>query len=144
MSLIKYDPLALRRRTLFNDFFTRGISQPIGNDQLISQPSVNIVEMPEQFKLELAVPGLSKEDIKMSLEKNQIEISAEKKEDKTTENSRFTRREFNFSSFKRNFLIPKTVDKNRIEASYENGILTVSLFKREEDIDHGVKTIDIA
>ncbi|MEL6988864.1 MAG: Hsp20/alpha crystallin family protein [Bacteroidota bacterium] len=144
MSLIKYDPFLLRKRNLFDDFFTRGISQTIGNDNILSLPAVNVIEKADKFELELAIPGLNKEDVKVNLDKDQIQIKAETKTEEVEEGVKFTRREFNYSHFSRNFILPKSVDKNRIDANYENGILKVTLNKREEEKDNGVKTIDIA
>jgi len=143
MSIIKYDPFALRRRNLFDDFFTKGISQTIGNDNLLSHPAVNVKEKSDKFELELAIPGLKREDIKVNLDKDQIQIKAEVKEE-TVEEGKFTRREFNYSHFSRNFILPKSVDKNNIEANYDHGILRVILNKREEEKDQGIRSIDIA
>ena len=143
MSLIKYDPFALRRRNIFDDFFTRGISQTIGNDNLLRHPAVNVIEKSDKFELELAIPGLHKENIQVHLEKDQIQIKAENKEESVMEDGKFTRREFNYSQFSRNFILPKSVDKNSIDAKYENGILRVILNKREEEKEQGIKNIDI-
>ncbi len=95
-------------------------------------PSVNIIEGKESFKIELAAPGLAKEDFKIKVEENVLSISCEKKrnEERTEEN--YTRQEFSYNSFTRSFTLPETVNSEKIGAEYKDGILTVSLPKKEE------------
>ena len=100
---------------------------------------VNISEDADGFLIELAAPGLTKEDLKVDVDKNLLTIKAEKateetkNEDKDNKNnSKYTRREFNFTSFKRSFTLPESVAKDKVSASYENGILKVSVPKKDE------------
>lgn len=98
-------------------------------------PPVNILEKEDQFILEVAVPGVEKEAINVEVNDNMLTISKEKVDDKTeaTETaSKFTRKEFNFSSFKRTFTLPETVDAHLISATNTNGILSIVLPKKEE------------
>lgn len=114
---------------LFNDFFDNALKQ---NSQSFTSPAVNIVETEENFKVELAAPGLKKEDFKISIDNEILSIGAERKEEKSDVSEKFTRKEFSFSSFKRSFTLPDFVDTEKISASYENGVMTLMLPKREE------------
>jgi len=95
-------------------------------------PSVNISEKDNGFEVELATPGLKKEDFSISVEKNILTVSAEKKEEKEVEDKKYSKREFNYTSFSRSFTLPENIDEESIDAKYENGILSISLNKKEE------------
>lgn len=95
-------------------------------------PSVNIKESNENFEVEVAAPGFGKDDFKIELNHDLLTISSEKKAESEKDEKQFTRREFNYQSFKRSFTLPDIVDSDKIEAMYENGILKVMLPKREE------------
>lgn len=96
-------------------------------------PSVNIQEKAEDFLVEVAAPGLSKEDFKIELEQDLLTISSEKENEKETEeNKRYTRKEYSYQSFSRSLSLPKTIDGEKISAKYENGILRISLPKKED------------
>jgi len=94
-------------------------------------PATNILERNEDFVISVAAPGYSKEDFSIKLEQNILTISSEKEEN-ADETVKFTRKEFGMGSFKRTFTLPRTIDTDRIDASYENGILNVTLPKKEE------------
>jgi HSP20 family protein len=95
-------------------------------------PAVNIVESENGFRLEVAAPGLKKEDFKLNLENNLLIVSA-KVEAKTEEiNEKYSRKEFSFNSFSRSFTLPNTVDGEQVNAIYNDGILKVELPKKEE------------
>lgn len=117
-------------RNLFEDFFA-GINEVIGNDFVNSRPTVNVVENEDTYSLKLAAPGLEKKDFDLNIDKNLLTISVEK-EIETTEGERYTRREFSYNKFTRSFRLPKTVKTEDISAAYKNGILTVTLPKKEE------------
>ena len=95
-------------------------------------PAVNIAETENEFEVELAVPGLNKEDFKINLDKNVLSVSAEKKTETTDETKKFSKREYNYSSFTRSFTLPETADASKIEADYVNGILKLTIAKKEE------------
>ena len=95
-------------------------------------PAVNIRETADEYHIELAAPGLKKEDFRISLDKNMLNISVEKKEENTEENKRFNKREYSYTSFVRSFALPDTADDANIEAAYQDGILDIKLTKREE------------
>lgn len=96
-------------------------------------PAVNIVDNSDSYILELAAPGLKKEDFKISLDNQLLTISSEKKESKEGQNKNFTRREFVFNSFSRTFTLPKTIAFDKIKADYKDGLLVVRLPKKEEE-----------
>ncbi len=96
-------------------------------------PSVNIIEKDDTFELHLAAPGLKKEDFNINLDNDLLTISSEIKNDEEVKDTvKFTRREFNYGSFKRSFNLPESVDTAKITASYTDGVLAVALPKREE------------
>ena len=97
-------------------------------------PAVNVKETDDEYTLEVAAPGMKKDDFKINLENNQLTISSElKKEKENKEEDIFTRREFSYQSFLRSFSIPENVvEGEKITAKYSDGILTVKLPKREE------------
>ena len=107
-------------------------------------PSVNIKENSDAFTVEVAAPGFEKGDFKIELNLNTLSISSEKKvEAETKEGEVFTQREFSYQSFNRSFTLPQIADGDRIETSYQNGILTVLIPKREEAKPKPARMIDI-
>lgn len=111
-----------------------------------SIPAVNIQESDDNFIVAVAVPGKTKEDFNIELDNDVLTISSEeKKENEVKEdNGRFTRREFSYSSFKRAFSLPETVDGEKISASYNNGVLELKLPKKEEAKVQPKRMIDIS
>jgi|ERR1051325_9936015 HSP20 family protein len=94
-------------------------------------PAVNIKQNPEDFELELSLPGYGKDNIRVNVEGDMLVISGESKTGKEEKDDRFTRREFGMSSFKRTFTLPDGVDPEKIAAKYEDGILRVNIGKKE-------------
>ena len=97
-----------------------------------SLPAVNIKETDKEFSLQIASPGLTKEDFQVSFEENVLLIEVVKKDDVKENNTDFTRFEFDYNSFKRSFTIPESVDTSKIEALYLNGVLNINLPKKKE------------
>lgn len=122
---------------LFDNFF--GFIPAVKNPA-----TVNIIEDKNNFRLEVAAPGLEKEDFKIDLHNDVLTISAEKKEEKEEKDKKYLRREFNYCSFKRSFALPEYVDADKIEAKHKNGILTVIIPKKEEAKEKEPKTIKIS
>jgi HSP20 family protein len=146
MTLVKFNPMI--QTTGFNHFKTldRLMHEIFADDHNVkankATPSVNIFENDALFKLEVAAPGLSKEDFKINVEDKVLTVSAEKKEVTETKGGEKTlRREFGFSNFRRTFTLPENVNVADIKAVYENGILNVHLPK--VTIEKMVQTIDI-
>ncbi|QYA25775.1 Hsp20/alpha crystallin family protein [Gramella sp. MT6] len=111
-----------------------------------SIPAVNIMETEDSFNVEVAAPGMTKEDFNIELDNDVLTISSEdKKENETTDkNGRFTRKEFSYSTFKRAFSLPDSVDSAKISASYNNGVLEIALPKKEEAKVQAKRLIDIS
>jgi HSP20 family protein len=96
-------------------------------------PSVNIIENTEGYEVEMAAPGLKKEDFNIELNNDLLTISSEKQmENESKKNGQYTKREFSYQSFSRSFTLPRTVENEKISAKYENGLLKVMIPKREE------------
>lgn len=113
---------------LLTGFLGRDIGQFIGNDELaVTKPRVNITETPEAYILALSVPGFTKEELKISTEKETLTISGEHVEQKLNDNERFTRREFKNASFSRSFRMPELVDTDGITAENTNGMLLIRI-----------------
>lgn len=116
---------------LINRFFGPEVSFGPYRDWVENRPAVNIVESENNYRIELAAPGLNKEDFNIQVEKDTLSISA-KKESTAVEGEKVKVREFAYTSFQRNFNLPKTVNAEAIEARYENGVLSLTLPKKEE------------
>jgi HSP20 family protein len=95
-------------------------------------PSVNIVEFKDDFKLSFAVPGLKKSDFKIDVTGNLLTISSEKEESNEEKDENYSRKEYNYSSFSRSFTLPEDVNKEKIDATYVDGVLKLVLPKKEE------------
>jgi HSP20 family protein len=110
-----------------------------------SFPVINIKETKENYQLELAMPGIKKEDFKIELEDKLISIALENKQEsqEKNENFKYTRREFVYSSFKKTFSIPDDVNAESISALYENGILNITLPKVEKEEIKEKKLINV-
>jgi HSP20 family protein len=110
-----------------------------------SIPAVNISETDSDFALEVAAPGLKKSDFKIDLDKNVLTISSEKEETNEEKNKKlnYTKKEFSYQSFVRSFNLPDTVNQDKIAASYKDGVLLITLPKREEAKVKPAKMISI-
>jgi HSP20 family protein len=95
-------------------------------------PAVNVTEHKDEFRVELAVPGMKKDDFKIDVDGNMLTISSEKEESKEEKDKKFTRKEYNYSSFSRSFTLPDEINKEKIDAKYDNGILKIALPRKEE------------
>lgn len=107
-------------------------------------PSVNITESDTEYKIELATPGLEKKDFKIEMENKVLIISSEKEEEKKEENENYRRREFSYSSFSRSFQLPEDINADKIDAKYENGILKLSVPKKEVTVSKPRKEIKVS
>lgn len=128
---------------LLDEFFNRSIGDILGSDVVVNQPAVNILETATAFELEFAAPGFEKQDFSLNVENGHLTVNAKRENKQEASNERFTRREFRFDSFKRTFTIPETVNQDSISAVYQNGVLHVTLPKKEEATTN-VKTIAIS
>lgn len=134
--------------SLLNEFFSDGfMNWPHGtiDKSWKRSPSVNIRDEKDAFELEFSVPGYSKEDFKVELDQNQLTVSGklQKKEEDTKKN--YTRREFSHSEFQRSFILPEdVVSEDELSAKYENGILNISIPKKEEKKPKAARMIEIS
>ena len=121
--------------TIFDDFF-RPWNQWFENNnpgfRTMNVPAVNITEKKDAYEVSLAAPGLKKEDFKIAIEGNMLTISSEKEDSKEETEDKATRKEYNYSSFSRSFTLPEGIKQDGIEAKYENGILMISLPRKED------------
>ncbi|MCB0383302.1 MAG: Hsp20/alpha crystallin family protein [Psychroserpens sp.] len=110
----------------------------------ITLPAVNMKENADAYILELAVPGMKKSDFNIDLDNNTLSISSEIETKDEEHEQNYTRREFGYSSFKRTFRLPDTVESDQVKANYEDGILCITLPKREEAKQKPPKRIEIS
>jgi len=116
---------------VFNDFF-RDWSTSNFSDTNTTLPAVNIKENENEFTVDVAAPGMNKEDFQVNLENDILTISSERKENKEDTNDNYTRKEYSYMSFKRSFTLPKgIVDSEKIKATYKNGELKIYIPKLE-------------
>jgi HSP20 family protein len=124
-----------RMPSVFNDFFkpwNEWFDDSGFLGRTVNVPAVNITEHKNEYKVELAVPGMKKDDFKIDVDGNMLTISSEKEESSEEKEKRFTRKEYSYSSFSRSFTLPEEINLDKIEAKYEDGILKLSLPRREE------------
>jgi HSP20 family protein len=114
--------------SIFDDGFF-----PVMSNNTSSKPAVNIKEDEKSFILDLAVPGIDKKELKIDINEDLLTISSETKNESEENTDGYKRKEFSYSSFCRSFQIPENVSKDKIEANYRDGILSVALPKIEED-----------
>jgi HSP20 family protein len=120
--------------SVFDDFFKPWNEwfDSKGLQRTLTVPAVNVSEEKDSFKVTMAAPGMKKDDFKIDVDGNVMTISAETKEEKEEKDTKYTRKEYNYSSFSRSFTLPSEVNKEKIEAKYDNGVLTLALPKKEE------------
>lgn len=146
MSITKWNNNGMA--SLFDDFVSKDIwNWGLANSSTTNTtlPAVNIKETAENFEVEMAAPGMNKEDFRIELEGTDLRISSEhRSENETKENERYTRREFSYQSFQRSFTLPKeVVDVDQINAKYENGVLHLLIPKKEEAKQKPPRMIEI-
>lgn len=139
----------VRRRSLFpdltDDFFGSNLlSDFFDRPANASVPAVNIVEDSDSFKIEVAAPGLDKKDFKVNVDQNVLTVSSEKEVKEEKKDERYMRKEFSFSSFSRSFTLPNTVHSDKISASHKDGVLMITIPKKEEAKEKPPKEIKIS
>ena len=117
-----------------DDFFA-GEVNPLAKSRVLTVPPVNVFESETAYKIELAAPGLKKEDIKINLDNDVLTISAEIEEKEITEEGQYTKKEFDYNNFARSFTLPESADREKIEAKSENGVLIITISKKEEVVN---------
>ena|SRR5689334_8124802 len=115
----------------FDDFF-KPWNEWMGMGRALTTPAVNIAENKNHFEVSVAAPGLKKDDFNIDVDDSMLTISCEKEEKKEEKEDRYTRKEYNYTSFTRSFSLPEEVIKDKIEATYEAGVLRIMLPKTEQ------------
>lgn len=134
--------------SIFDDFFNRELLN-WGNADFsptsTTVPSVNVKETADNYEVEMAAPGMSKDDFKVELDGNLLTISSSKEQEDEKVEKGYSRKEFSYQSFRRSFNFPKdVVDEDKIEAKYENGLLRLTIPKKEESKRKGPRLINIS
>ena len=136
MAIIRWRPLgevdSFRREMdrMFENFFGSGAD--VGESSLTWYPSVDIKETKDDFVLMAEVPGMSKDDIKINISENTLTVKGEKKEEKKEDDQNYHRVERRYGTFQRSFTLPIQVQGNKVKAAYKDGVLTITLPKKEE------------
>ncbi len=119
--------------TAWNNLFESNfLNTPTPSYRGLTSPAVNIKENEDGYAIELASPGMKKEDFKINLNQDLLSISVDKEKNSEEEKDNYTRKEYSFSSFSRTFTLPDAADTDSINAEYTDGILKVLISKREE------------
>jgi HSP20 family protein len=135
MTLVKFNQDKKNNSLMpgFNDVFDSIFNDSFFSDRTIARvPAVNVSESADHFHIELAAPGLKKEDFKISINQNVLYIAVEQQTEASDNGRKYNKKEFSYSSFVRSFVLPQAADQNRVEAAYEDGVLKVDIAKKEE------------
>ena len=145
MTLMRFNS---RYPSLFDSFFDNELfdwSNKNFSTTNTTVPAVNIKEDQDRFEVEIAAPGLNKKDFKVELNNEVLTVSSNKEiKNEHSEEGQFYKREFSYQSFSRSFTLPNTVHNEKISAKYENGILMISIPKKEEAKPKPIKQISIS
>ena len=131
---------------MFDDFFMRQFGRPSFESTGVSTPAVNILETPADFRLEMVAPGMKKEAFKVELQDGILTVSYEHKDNREGEgaNWKYRNHEYNYHSFTRSFSLPETVETEQINARYEDGILNITMPKKEDANGKPVREIAVS
>ena len=138
MSIVRYDPFRDLRNLQeeVNRLFSTNLTRSFGNDEGIARgawnPNVDIYENKDQIVLEAELPGMNREDFDVTIENNVITVRGERRFEKKDDSDSYHRVERSYGSFTRSFTLPQTVSADTTSAEYKNGVLRVTLPKREE------------
>jgi HSP20 family protein len=133
MTLVNFNNKTRHTAPYFNNVFDSLFSDALNKNHGVSKvPNVNIYENEGEYKIELAAPGLNKEDFKIDLKKDNLSVWAEQKPAAGTVQKDYTRKEFEYTSFARSFVLPEGIDADKISAEYTNGILYITIGKKDE------------
>ena len=144
MNLIKRNSFSPSSTSLFDDFFTRDLFDWSKTEGSGLVPRVNITEQNEGFGVEIAAPGMKKDDFQIELDNDMLTVSSEVSENQEEEVKNYTRKEFSYHSFRRSFYLPNTVEVEKINAKYHDGILSLWIPKKEEAKKKPARMISIS
>jgi HSP20 family protein len=134
MTLVKFNPAKNNSSLMtgFNDVFDSIFNDTFFNDRLTSRvPAANISETEDHYHVELAAPGLRKEDFKLNLDRNVLNVSVEQRTENNGNQKNYSKREYSYSSWVRSFTLPESANADSIEAAYTDGVLKIDIAKRE-------------
>jgi HSP20 family protein len=136
MTLVKFNSDKRNNGSLmpgFNDVFDSIFNDTFFNERMVTRvPAANISETADHFHVELAAPGLKKEDFKINLDQNVLSVSVEQQSENGDVQKSYSKREYSYSSFVRSFTLPDSANAENIEAVYTDGVLKIDIAKREE------------
>lgn len=147
MTLLKFNNQLAKQfdtRPMFSELYNDLLETVSPNFKYHTVPSVNIHETDDKFNVSLAAPGLKKEDFKIGFENGVLSISAEKTEEKSETQPKFSRKEYSYESFSRSFTLPESANNEAIKASYENGVLSLDIPKKEKNTKNSFQEIKIS
>lgn len=131
MTLVKFNTRTRNSAPYFNNVFDSLFSEAVNNNRLVNKvPAVNIIESKEDYKIEMAAPGLEKGDFQINLKKSTLSVWAEKKAEDEVVKKNYSRKEFDYLSFARSFELPESVDADKVSAEYLNGVLLITIGKK--------------
>ncbi len=141
-SLSRREEQKPQRRNMFSGFFN-DIDRMFDDDMLLmpmhvgragnsNLPAANIRENEKEYSIEVAVPGMQRDDFNIEIQEDMISVSCEKEEDVKENKENFHRREYNYSSFSRTFRLPETINHDKVKAQYENGVLQIKVPKNKQ------------
>jgi len=135
MTLVKFNPQKTNAGLMpgFNDVFQNFFNDSFLADRIVTRvPAANISETADHYHIELAAPGLKKDDFKLQLDDHVLNISVEQQLQDNQPGKTYSKREYSYSSFVRSFTLPESANEQQIDARYENGVLLIDIAKKEE------------
>ena len=139
----------LRRKSTFpslaDEFFGKDLFPGFFDyETMMSTPAVNVIEGKDDYRIEVAAPGLQKDDFKIDLDNNVLTISSEKELKNEEEDDKFMRREFSYRSFSRSFVLPDSADGEKVTAKHKDGVLNIVIPKKDEAKEKPARQIKIS
>ena len=149
MNLVRFkNPYYSVNRNLVDDLFDNFLKNDYDENYLrnCNQPATNVLENEKDFKIELMLPGFKKEDVQINYHKNLLTVKVDKEElrEKSNESAKYALREFGMYNFEKKYKVPNTVENDKIDASFENGILSIVLPKKKEALEKAPVSIKIS
>ncbi len=143
MTLVNFNNRTRNTAPYFNNVFDGLFTEALNkNTSITKMPAVNILENAEAYQIEVAAPGLKKEDFQLNVKKDTLSLWVERKATEGGEKKDYSRREFDFNSFARSFMLPESVDADKISAAYTDGVLYITIGKKDQS-QNAPKTIAV-
>lgn len=134
MTLMRYSRPNNLMSKRFSDIMDEFFNDAVNNRRDSFVPSIDISESDDQFLISAELPGMKKEDININLENNRLSISGERSFEKEDKGKKYHRVETSYGSFERSFQLPDNIEEESIKASYDNGLLNISIDKSEDKV----------